>query len=225
MARPQLRLVLAVSLDGRLAPASGGAAQLGGRGDRRALEEALAWADGCLIGANTLRLHGSTCLIHDADLLAQRRQQRGPSQPLALVVSRSGRFDPALPFFTQPVQRWLLSPGSWPAIPGNPPAGFSRQLGLETEDWSRALAALGEAGLQRLVVLGGAQLAVGLLQQGCIDQLQLTVCPQLLGGAHTWIPVASLLQGGGDAAQWHLLEHRPLGGDELLLRYGRAPRP
>ena len=51
---PQLRLVLAVSLDGRLAPAEGGAAQLGGSGDRRVLEEALAWADGCLIGAETL---------------------------------------------------------------------------------------------------------------------------------------------------------------------------
>ncbi|MFM8674853.1 MAG: riboflavin biosynthesis protein RibD, partial [Vulcanococcus sp.] len=46
---PLLKLVLAVSLDGRLAPPAGGAAQLGGRGDRRALEEALAWADGCLI--------------------------------------------------------------------------------------------------------------------------------------------------------------------------------
>ena len=44
--RPRLRLVLAVSLDGRLAPPQGGAAQLGGPGDRRVLEEALAWADG-----------------------------------------------------------------------------------------------------------------------------------------------------------------------------------
>ncbi|MFO0103658.1 MAG: riboflavin biosynthesis protein RibD, partial [Cyanobium sp.] len=33
---PWLRLVLAVSLDGRLAPPEGGAAQLGGKGDRRA---------------------------------------------------------------------------------------------------------------------------------------------------------------------------------------------
>ena len=71
-ALPELRLVLAVSLDGRLAPAGGGPAQLGGTGDRRVLEEALAWADGCLIGAETLRLHGSTCIIHGADLLADR---------------------------------------------------------------------------------------------------------------------------------------------------------
>ena len=49
LSEPSLRLVLAVSLDGRLAPPEGGAAQLGGRGDRRVLEEALAWADGCLV--------------------------------------------------------------------------------------------------------------------------------------------------------------------------------
>ena len=52
-----MRLVLAVSLDGRLAPPSGGAAQLGGSGDRRVLEEALAWSDAALLGAGTLRAH------------------------------------------------------------------------------------------------------------------------------------------------------------------------
>ena len=67
-----LRLVLAVSLDGRLAPPQGGAASLGGVGDRQVLEEALAWADGCLIGAETLRCHGSTCLIRAPHLLAER---------------------------------------------------------------------------------------------------------------------------------------------------------
>ncbi|MCH1545666.1 MAG: dihydrofolate reductase family protein, partial [Synechococcus sp. MOX_bin32] len=44
-------------MDGRLAPPEGGAAQLGGEGDRRALEQALAWGDACLIGARTLRAH------------------------------------------------------------------------------------------------------------------------------------------------------------------------
>ena len=43
--------MLAVSLDGRLAPPSGGAAQLGGSGDRQVLEQALAWSDAVLIGA------------------------------------------------------------------------------------------------------------------------------------------------------------------------------
>ena len=105
-----LRLVLAVSLDGRLAPPEGGAAQLGGPGDRRVLEEALAWADGCLIGAETLRRHGCTCLIHAQDLRAQRSAAGRSDQPVAVVVSRTAAIPLELPFWRQPLERWLLAP-------------------------------------------------------------------------------------------------------------------
>ena len=81
-----MRLVLAVSLDGRLALPHGGAAQLGRDGDRRVLEQALAWADACLIGAGTLRAHECTCLIQDQMLVQQRLQKGRPAQPAAVVV-------------------------------------------------------------------------------------------------------------------------------------------
>ncbi|MFZ9269828.1 MAG: RibD family protein [Prochlorococcaceae cyanobacterium] len=216
--RPQTRLVLAISLDGRLAPASGGAAQLGGPGDRRMLEEALAWADGCLIGANTLRLHGTTCLIRDQDLLAHRRAQSRSAQPLAIAVSRSGDLPIDLAFFRQPLERWLLHAVLEPqARQADPVAGFARCLPLSS--WPEALEALAAAGLQRLVVLGGAQLAASLLAADCIDALQLTVCPQLLGGPHSWVPSAVVLPHG--LTGWRCEQQQLLEGDELLLRYVR----
>ena len=209
---PELRLVLAVSIDGRLAPAAGGAAQLGGAGDRGVLEEALAWADGCLIGAETLRLHGSTCLIHRTDLLAQRRQLGRPAQPVALVVSGSGLIPPELPFFHQPIARWLLTKA---AVDPTLAQGFAQVRPLNP--WPELLAALAEAGLGRLLVLGGARLAGSLLADQLIDELQLTVCPQLLGGPHGWLPWRQTQV----ESRWQLLEQRPLEGDELMLRYGR----
>lgn len=225
---PRLRLVLAVSLDGRLAPPQGGAAQIGGRGDRRVLEEALAWADAALIGAETLRLHGSTCLIHAADLLQQRAASGRSPQPHALVVSRSGRIPPHLPFFAQPLQRWLLiaaaaAPGvvngsGLAALPPMP--GFARVVPLA--GWPATLSGLAAAGLQRLVVLGGAALATSLLADDCLDELQLTLCPRLLGGSHSWLQAAGPLPAAGDG--WRLLEQRSLPGEELLLRYGRGGR-
>ncbi|MCP9892051.1 dihydrofolate reductase family protein [Cyanobium sp. Aljojuca 7D2] len=211
MQAPKLRLVLAVSLDGRLAPPDGGAAQLGGAGDRRVLEEALAWADGCLIGAETLRRHGSTCLIHAPDLLAQRAAAGRSDQPVALVVTRTARIPAELPFWQQPLQRWLLAPAGAPPLPG-----CDRHLGLES--WSAALSALQAAGLERLVVLGGATLAAGLLAEGWIEELQLTLCPQVLGGPHSWVPLQAAIQAGA----WRLEEHRRLEGDELLVRYRRV---
>jgi 5-amino-6-(5-phosphoribosylamino)uracil reductase len=206
---PELRLVLAVSLDGRLAPPAGGAAQIGGRGDRRVLEEALAWADGCLIGGRTLRLHGTTCLIRELDLLEQRALQGKPAQPAAIVVSRSGLFDPQLRFFSQPLQRWLLGP-ELPLAP----AGFEAALPLQS--WREAFAALAGRGLQRLVLLGGAELAGVLLREQLVDDLQLTLCPLLLGGPHSWLPAGVTLE----PSRWQLAEQpRRLEGEELLLRY------
>lgn len=232
MSRPELWLVLAISLDGRLAPAAGGAAQLGGPGDRRALEEALAWADGCLIGAGTLRMHGSTCLIHQTDLLEQRRRQGRSPQPAALVVSRSGQFSPDLPFFVQPLERWLLAPTAKPGGPllsvmadldsasGPVGGGFQRQLPLQP--WPETLANLAAAGLRRLLLLGGAQLAASVLTADAVDGLQLTLCPTLLGGGHTWIPAERLLPQGLEGATWRLEQSRLLGDGEVLLRYRRA---
>lgn len=214
--------MLAVSLDGRLAPPAGGAAQLGGRADRRALEEALAWADAALLGAETLRRHGTTCLIHAPDLLAERDRQGRPGQPPALVLSRGGRIPADLPFWRQPLQRWWLTP----AAP-TPPPPFGRQASLP---WHRQLAfsswpqlrqALAAEGLERLVLLGGAHLAGQLLAAAQVDELQLSLCPLLLGGPHSWLPASQSLPPG----QWQLLEQRPLGDDELLLRYRRRPRP
>ena len=210
MPAPELRLVLAVSLDGRLAPPSGGAAQIGGRGDRRVLEEARAWADAVLVGANTLRLHGTTCLIRQPDLLEQRLSQSRPAQPTAVVVSRSGRLDPQLRFFSQPLRRWLLGPELAEA-----PAGFEAALPLRS--WGEAMTALAARGQQRLVLLGGAELAGALLQEQRVDELQLTLCPQLLGGPHSWLPPGVALE----PSQWQLLEQRRLEGEELLLRYRR----
>ena len=239
---PQVRLVLAVSLDGRLASPEGGAAQLGGAGDRRALEEALAWADGCLIGAQTLRLHGSTCLIRQPDLLEFRRGQGRPPQPWARAVSRSGRFDPQLPFFHQPVGRGLVAPAG---VRSSPPAGFDRLWSLPPDGsgfchpqgaespcsradishdhrvgsgWPALLAELAAGGMEQLVLLGGAQLAASLLALDLVDGLQLTLVPRLLGGAHSWLPVAPLPAPG----RWELEESRPLGQGELLVRYSRS---
>ena len=207
--------MLAVSLDGRLAPPDGGAAQLGGPGDRRVLAEARAWADAALVGAETLRRHGSTCLIRQPDLLDQRRRQGRGGQPHALVLSRTGALPAAMSFWKQPLQRWWLRPREAGSSPTAAP--FDRQLPFDSLlELRQQLAGLG---LSRLVLLGGADLASQWLAAGLVDELQLTLCPLLLGGAHSWCAADPGL--GLDRRRWRLLEQRPLEGDELLLRYGR----
>lgn len=207
--------MLAVSLDGRLAPAEGGAAQLGGAADRMVLEESLAWADAVLVGAETLRRHGSTCLIHCPALLEARRSEGRGAQPIAIAVSRSGRLPAALPFFRQSLERWLLQAAP---LPPAAPEGFARHLPLE--GWPQALGDLAALGQRRIAVLGGAQLAAALAAEDLLDELQLTVCPRLLGGPHGWLPSDARVAPAARAG-WTLVEQRALPGDELLLRWRR----
>ena len=218
-----VRLVLAISLDGRLAPPGGGAAQLGGSGDRRALEEALTWADACLIGAGTLRAHRCTCLIRDADLLETRRVAERADQPDAVVVSRQSNFPGHWLFFQQPLRRLLLGPQPAPAG-----TGFDGWV-EQGESWPVSLQRLQQRGYARLVVLGGAELATSLLAADAIDELQLTLTPRLLGGEHSWVSFGSQLsshlpQSLAGLGAWQLNDASCLGGDELLLRYSRRRR-
>ena len=172
--------MLAVSLDGRLAPAAGGATQLGGPGDRRVLEESLAWADACLVGAGTLRSHGSTCLIHGQDLLEQRRQQqRVASTGSGCCVTPRSSWIRDMALFRQPLRRWWLAPGL-SCGPACLPRGFNGCIPLS--QWPLLPSQLQRRGWCRVVVLGGAQLASTLLAFDLLDELQLTVCPCLLGG-------------------------------------------
>ncbi|MGC6482768.1 MAG: RibD family protein [Synechococcus sp.] len=220
---PIVRLVLAVSLDGRLAFPSGGPAQLGGDGDRLVLEQALAWADGCLMGAGTLRAHRSTCLIHDPVLLERRAQEQRSPQPIALVVSKgaTSTFPLAWPFFQQPLERWLLHAEPVPQ-PAAPPAGFSRRVVMRAT-WSQTLAHLAAQGMQRLVLLGGASLAVSCLRDDAVDELQLTLTPRVVGGQHSWVPFTAvgLPPGLATADAWILNGAERLQNDELVVRYQR----
>ena len=214
--RPEVRLVLAISLDGRLAPAEGGPAHLGGEGDRVALDQALAWADACLIGAGTLRAHQCTCLIRNQALVAQRLAAGRAAHPAAVVVSRSPDFSRSWRFFQQPLRRWLIAPA--PMEHG----GFDRWIPL-ADSWPQQLADLGAAGLQRLVLLGGAQLAADLLAADCVDGLRLTFVPRVLGGSNTWLPTGLLALPESLTAPnaWRAEGAEPLGEGEWLLRYRR----
>ena len=62
-----------------------------------------------------------------------------------------------------------------------------------------------------------------MLAEDAVDELQLTLCPRLLGGAFTWLPAlgTSLSSQLASTGAWTLQEARPLGDDELLVRYRR----
>lgn len=220
----RLRLVLAISLDGRLAMPHGGAAQLGGCADRKALEESLAWCDACLVGAGTLRAHRSTCLIHNQRLLEVRKASGRSIQPAAVVVSSSSlpSFSLDWPFFKQPLDRWLLHSAE-PSAPKAKAPGFHHHQ-IMSPDWNDTLSALNGHGFQKMVLLGGASLTTSLLMADAVDELQFTFTPRVVGGQHAWVPLSekSLPSVLADPDSWTLKKLEPVVGNELVVCYSRS---
>jgi 5-amino-6-(5-phosphoribosylamino)uracil reductase len=72
-------------------------------------------------------------------------------------------------------------------------AGFEKIIQIENQasaiNWTQAFNRLGELGIKKLAVLGGGTLISSLLQEDCIDEIWLTICPFLVGGRMAPTPV------------------------------------
>ena len=219
MKRQWVRLVLASSIDGRIAYPEGGKTELGKSGDRMVLEESLAWSDATLMGGQTLRDHQSICIIKNKSLLEQRISEGKHEQPIALLASNQTNFPGNWLFFKQPIQRWLLQnqvKNSQIAIPN----GFDKKINLKLT-WRESLDHLRRKGIEKIVLLGGANLISTFLLEDIIDELQITITPYLLGGEYCWVSskLISLNTIINKKNNWILKENKKLGNNELLIRY------
>jgi 5-amino-6-(5-phosphoribosylamino)uracil reductase len=208
-------LVLAMTVDGKIADGNRSAAKFSSPQDFRHLEEQVAQADAVLIGAGTLRIHGTTMRVLDPELIQARVHRGQPPQPIQIVCSRSGNLDPDLKFFRQPVPKWLLTTAN---IQGKE---FDRVLqinnGLDI-DWQRAWVELAGLGIDRLCILGGSEIATALWEQNLIDELQLTICPLIFGGDTA--PTSCMGAGFAIPRELELISNESI-GQEIYLHYRR----
>ncbi len=220
MNQPIVRLVLAVSLDGRLAIASGGKANLGREGDRKVLEEALTWSDATLMGSGTLRAHKNTCLIHDSNLIRQRKEEGKDPQPASIIITQSANFCSEWEYFKQPIKRLLLKP----KLESHPfmNIGFDSNYEIK-KTWSETLFNLYNLGFYKIALLGGMKLIKSILLEDNIDELQLTVTPRILGGNYTWIDtkLTNIPKVLTENNAWLLKEIKNIGNNEIMLLYKR----
>ena len=185
-------VILAISADGKIADAVRSPARFGSANDKAHLEQQVAASDAVLFGNGTLQAYGTTMRVISPELVKQRELQGKPPQPVQIVCSRSSQFDPNLRFFQQPVPRWLLTaPDSRHTALPSPYATtnskFDRIIYAKTAggeiDWIDAFQQLANFDIKRLAILGGGKLVASVLAAGLVDELWLTVCPLILGGA------------------------------------------
>jgi riboflavin biosynthesis pyrimidine reductase len=200
--RPSVRLNMVASVDGAttVAGRSGG---LGGAGDKRLFAVLRSLADVVLVAADTVRT-----------------ERYGPAPVPIAVVTRSCHLDWQAPFFAAAAARPIVVTVAEAPAENRSRAAQVADVVIAGEgnvDLSRALSALGEHGARQVLAEGGPTLNGQLARAGLIDELCLTLSPQLVGGGSKRIVV------GDDMAAPTGLQLRSVceEDDFLFLRFRR----
>jgi riboflavin biosynthesis pyrimidine reductase len=215
--RPWVRANMVASLDGS-AVRDGRSGGLSGPADKRVFGVLRGFADVVLVGAGTARSEGyraPRAKPSYADLRARLGQQPAPA--LALV-SRSLDLDPGSDLFSGDARTVVVTTsGSDEALRGRLAAVADVVVAGESAvDVGSALDQLAGRGLRRVLCEGGPSLLADVAAAGRLDELCLSVSPQLVGGAGPRI-----LRGGDldlGFAPAHLLEADGV----LFTRYVRS---
>jgi riboflavin biosynthesis pyrimidine reductase len=219
--RPRVLLNMVATADGR--------ATLGGRSGAissaadRALFHALRTAvDGVLIGAGTVRTERYGRLIRD-EARRRERESRGLSpEPLACIVSGLLLLEEDIPLLSTPEARIVLLTASAASLPASAAhVDYIRSEGGQL-DLNAALGALTERfGISSLLCEGGPHLARQLLGAGLLDELFLSISPQLAGGEPSGGEALRILAGPELERPAELELLGALEADStLFLRYG-----
>jgi len=221
-ARPYVIINTVSSVDGRTA-VGGKAAGIGSVTDRQTMRTLRSKADAVMIGAGTLR----------AERLTLGLDETGVPQPLAIIVTETGDVPLEEHLIVEDGQEVLL------LLSEEAPERVVERLitlapvmrvpadSTGAVDLENALLALeAERGVESLVVEGGPGLNHALISLNLVDELFLTVAPELLGGSAD--QTLTMLRGptlpARDRPTLDLVSIH-LSGDELFLRYSLARTP
>jgi riboflavin-specific deaminase-like protein len=171
------------SLDGRIATHSGHSHYINGPEALDHLHRLRALCGAVIIGA-------STAILDDPKLTTRRVE--GPN-PARVVLDPTGRV---------PVTRQVLSDADAPSLLITTPGVAKKRsdaverIELETEDGhippAAILAALGERGLNTVLVEGGAHTVSRFIAAGVVDRLHVLVAPLILGSGRPGIELPAI---------------------------------
>jgi len=212
--RPHLTLKLALSLDGRIATASGESRWITGPAARRLVHAERARHDAVMVGAGTARA--------DDPELTVRGLGTG-WQPVRVVLDSALALDPGsrLGQAARTVPLWLCHT---PAAATARRAAWADAGAVLIEcaadaggqvDVADAMRRLADAGITRVFCEGGGTLGASLLRAGIVDELVAFTAGRVIGGEGRAGVGGLGLDRLADAPEFHLAEVRDIGGDVL----------
>jgi diaminohydroxyphosphoribosylaminopyrimidine deaminase / 5-amino-6-(5-phosphoribosylamino)uracil reductase len=202
--RPLVALKLATSLDGRIATRAGESRWITG-------EEARAFGHRLRATHDAIAVGSGTVLADDPELTCRLPGLEDRS-PIRLVFDRRGRIPATAKVLSGSPPTWII--GEHPESAKNASQFIEITKNIAPAE---VLAKLGESGLTRILVEGGAALATALLKDGLVDRLYWFRAPTVIGGdglpGIAPMDVDRLAQGVG----LRCVGRRALGNDVLEL--------
>jgi 5-amino-6-(5-phosphoribosylamino)uracil reductase len=198
-ARHWVRANMVASVDGA-ATASGKSEGISGEADKRIFGVLRALADVVLVGAGTVRTEGyRPARVREQYQAARTAAGQAPTAAIA-VVSRALDLDWSMPLFASPaVPTIVLTATDAPQDRVDAATDAGAEViaaGSGGVDMGLAVERLAERGLGRILCEGGPHLLAQLAAAKKLDELCLTIAPQLLGGDSMRILAGPYLTGG-----------------------------
>ena len=216
MSIPTVTIVIASSLDGRIAFPNGGESHLGSKEDRKMLNKNLSLVDATIFGLGTLKAHQSTYLIKNH--FDTNEEKISKSQPISIVASNSQRFNKNWKYFQQPIRRWLISTHKFD---DNSNKGFEKKFLFENS-WNNTLIKLKKQGINNLALLGGAKLINSFIKEDLITDIKITLIPRIIGGKYTWIPPENSKEIFNLKKLWEIKSIKNLINNEIHIHYKKV---
>jgi len=194
--RPRVLVNFISSVDGR-ATFLGRSGALGDAGDRGLFHGLRERADAVIAGAQTMRVERYGRMLSRPERRERRLAQGRSAEPLACVVSRTGAVPLDIPLFAEPEARVIVFCGVDLELDGVAAQVELVRLSREELTLTSVLERLRTSfGVSLLLCEGGPTLFSGLLHEGLVDELLLTLAPKLAGGG----PAPAITTGGELAA-------------------------
>ena len=215
MNQTKITLIIASSIDGRIAFPNGDGNHFGSNEDKKLLSESLSKVDATLFGSGTLKSHRSTFLVRDKD------NNISSKQPLSIVAGDYNNFSSEWLYFKQPIRRWLINSNTVSKRNNN--YSFEKEFFFQ-DSWEKTLKAINKEGFRNIGLLGGTKLITSFLLENLIDEIKITIIPKIIGGKFSWITPLIEQNIYNSSNNWIIQSVKKLNTNEIYIHYTRELR-